>query len=889
MRTDGATQVWRATLDENGDLSVDDMVLGTYDELKELGAIDQIGPSGEVMVGAFSVSLGDQWPDGRIPYSFDTSSGYTSAERATIINAMNVWHATSGIEFRIRTTESDWVEIRDDGTKCSSEVGRTGGKQYLNIDKDSNCMGVQNLVHEMGHTIGLKHEHQRPDRDDYLVVNDSCAVSGASGNFDKLSDSSWEASGPYDYDSVMSYASYTFTDSVSVSAAPDSVADAGTTLDFIVNSAFAPGLGYQTILNQPNSNTAVDILHVPSGVTADMRAGGMAGSFVVQPPGETDWIISIPQAVIGSDTDPSNYLVVYSGKDRTCPTIRRKDRTTADPDLTWNPRRIGRPTAIDTSAMYWLYADQVGGQVGQRDGGERLGTDIVIGDFDGDGRADLATTAPGDLDSGVTGAVAVFRGGYTDDASGDSRMLRWKLLNIPNATTLATGDFNDDGIDDLAVGNPDTPNGGWVRVLLGDDLSDPVTGGVPTDAIHPALETSWLLSPFDEAGTGSNAIALPSDYLAATGRPWDAPDARFGGALAVGDINGDGIDDLIVGAPGAETLGAPGVPSRLAGTMDPADHLKSGVVVTFLGSNSGGTPLLAGSVFAPDELATPGSHQGAEFGATLAIDDFNGDGCDDLAVGAPGDPRIDLRGGALELFGDHDSPFEQAGRVFVFSNASHLSNACSTALTLRDTVDTNEVDGLFGSALASPGSNALVVGAPGMPDVGPTAQLVPGVGVVLAYTNTETATISFGPPSYSIAQSTSSIPGECAEAGDEFGASLAVIPGTNTVFVGAPGEDSGCSSVPRTVAGSGRVFEFSGTSFAAEHAPSAHASGTSGIRFGESISFDDNGSSTDANATLLFASAPDGPLGATTNHGYVVARQPGSAGGLAFYLSQDVP
>jgi len=85
--------------------------------------------------------------------------------------AIGEWEAKTCVRFIPRTNEADYVEITpNDGTGsyCYSYVGKIGGRQLMKMFGE--CLRFAALVHELGHAIGFNHEHQRPDRDDYLNV-----------------------------------------------------------------------------------------------------------------------------------------------------------------------------------------------------------------------------------------------------------------------------------------------------------------------------------------------------------------------------------------------------------------------------------------------------------------------------------------------------------------------------------------------------------------------------------------------------------------------------------------------------------------------------------------------------------------------------------------------
>jgi len=219
---------------------------------------------------------------------------------------------------------------------------------------------------------------------------------------------------------------------------------------------------------------------------------------------------------------------------------------------------------------------------------------------------------------------------------------------------LAAGDFNGDGYDDLASAAP-----GEALGSLSDAGAVIVNWGTAFGLTHAG---SLLFTPESLGGS-------------------DEADGRFGYALAAGDFNGDGEDDLAIGQPGYDLGGGVqdighvwiviGHPSAFGGT-----------VITRFQSDAGGS-----------------NEAGDEFGAALATGDFNGDGYDDLAVGAPGE---DAGAGAVfQFLGSVFGPIVDGG----WFKQSTLGGA-------------NDPGDRFGSALAAGdltglgGYDELIVGAP---------------------------------------------------------------------------------------------------------------------------------------------------------------------------------
>jgi hypothetical protein len=382
---------------------------------------------------------------------------------------------------------------------------------------------------------------------------------------------------------------------------------------------------------------------------------------------------------------------------------------------------LGSPVGLAASGKNFWHQNRAG--VGSKaETGDRFGESLAIGDFNGDGYADLAVGVPGEGIRGRAGAgMVTILYGSAAGFDGSSAALSERTAGIsgsPGAgdhfgAALAAGDFDNDGWSDLAIGIPGQNRGAY-----------PDAGAVITLYGTPAgldATREWRVAQ-NSPGVGGGAGASE----------------MFGFALTSGDFDGDEHMDLAIGVP-----------------ADVASGNVAGGVNVLYGSGAG--LAVAGSQhFQQGSNGVLGtSDAGDLFGSALSYGDFDGDGNHDLAIGAPGEAVSGQAG---------------AGSVAVIYGSSLGLTAAGDDIWSQDTPGikgVSQTEDWFGSWLSTGdfsgvGVSSLAVGVPredtrSKTDVGSTQIIVGKVGSGL---------VSGGDQKWG--QPGSGFPGS-AESGDFFG------------------------------------------------------------------------------------------------------------------------
>lgn len=147
------------------------------------------------------------WPGGMIPVEF--ASSITDANRQAVFSACSIWGKRAAVSCVARTTQSPYLRVTADSGGCYANVGAYAGRDAARMNLDTNgCWGQKSVLHELGHVLGLQHEHQRPDRDAYITIDTSAVDPAYQSAFSLLTGA--PTRGAYDFLSVMHYHDFAF-------------------------------------------------------------------------------------------------------------------------------------------------------------------------------------------------------------------------------------------------------------------------------------------------------------------------------------------------------------------------------------------------------------------------------------------------------------------------------------------------------------------------------------------------------------------------------------------------------------------------------------------------------------------------------------------------------
>ncbi|XP_041372465.1 zinc metalloproteinase nas-31-like isoform X2 [Gigantopelta aegis] len=147
---------------------------------------------------------GRLWPNNQIPYTIK-SGDFNPGETKTIKEVMKDWETVSCVRF-VKKTPSHiyWIQFVN-SKGCASYFGSMK-IPYQKVYLLSSCFNKRAVAHELGHALGMIHEHTRPDRDNFVRINWRWIPTELHREYNKQTWNAVTSFGvPYDYLSIMHY------------------------------------------------------------------------------------------------------------------------------------------------------------------------------------------------------------------------------------------------------------------------------------------------------------------------------------------------------------------------------------------------------------------------------------------------------------------------------------------------------------------------------------------------------------------------------------------------------------------------------------------------------------------------------------------------------------
>ncbi len=322
----------------------------------------------------------------------------------------------------------------------------------------------------------------------------------------------------------------------------------------------------------------------------------------------------------------------------------------------------------------------IGGEFGAGD--QLFGTSVALADVNGDGYADLIVGAPASF--GGAGRIYVFYPFASTDPDGVTL-----TGNATGTSTQLSGDEDHPGFGtSVAAGD-----------ITGDGLADVVASAIGNDTLDGRVYVFHAQRRFGlKAPTvfSADAVILP-----------ETSGTHFGQSVAVGDVNGDGFADVVVGA---NRFGG----AAHQGKMYVINAAADGTGIPVPGVDENGVPAITAAA-ADTQIVGENT---SELGTSLAVGDVNGDGFLDVIGGGP-------------AFGG------SRGRVYMFYSAGAAGVPTNPVLDENDNTPGQHIIGglfdgtpnLYGTSVAvadvdGDGFADLIVGAPAASN---------GIGVVYVH------------------------------------------------------------------------------------------------------------------------------------------------------------
>jgi hypothetical protein len=184
------------------------IVLGEAEEVRQITeAVERAARTGEEIFGVAVNEPRYLWRAKTVP--FDIHPMLERPER--VREAIAHWVRNTPLRFPERDSGSqflfpDWITFKP-GRGCSSRVGCRGGQQFITVGDDCE---VGNVIHEIGHAVGLFHEQSREDRDQFVEVRFDKVIPEFIHNFNQHIVDGTDF-GAYDYASIMHYPGVSFS------------------------------------------------------------------------------------------------------------------------------------------------------------------------------------------------------------------------------------------------------------------------------------------------------------------------------------------------------------------------------------------------------------------------------------------------------------------------------------------------------------------------------------------------------------------------------------------------------------------------------------------------------------------------------------------------------